>query len=116
MGAELGFDPTVVFIEIAHMANRLGASPLSRYEDCWEYQVSDGWWIAVNGHAEPRRCSHNNIEVPPFTAYIEWNGWPAGFIDPRGGDMAAGELANEDTLVAALKAVTAPQTGGAAGP
>ena len=36
-------------------------------------------------------------------AVVKWNGWPAGIITAAGGTIAAAELANEDTLVEALK-------------
>lgn len=34
---------------------------------------------------------------------IEFNGWPAGVASGAGGIIAAGELANEETFVAALQ-------------
>lgn len=48
------------------------------------------WKIALNGK--------------DFQAKIEFNGWPAGIIDPHGGIIAAGEAANEDTFIAAIEA------------
>lgn len=39
-----------------------------------------------------------------FSFSIAWNGFPAGEIDPGGGVICAGELANEETLQAALEA------------
>lgn len=89
------------------------AEPVNQYEGCWEVAVDDNWWIALNGHKEAVKCSRG-ASVPPFTAYVEWNGWPAGFIDPRGGALAAGEAANEDTFCAAVKAAVVKAEGGAA--
>lgn len=34
----------------------------------------------------------------PFEAHINWNGFPAGVLNPYCGLIAAGELANEETL------------------
>ena len=60
--------------------------------------VDDRWVVKVNGHREQVES------VPPFSALLEFNGWPAGIIDPFGGTIAAGELANEDTFIAAMEA------------
>ena len=36
--------------------------------------------------------------------YVEYNGFPAGLLTPMGdGCIAAGEAANEDTFIAALR-------------
>jgi hypothetical protein len=92
-----------VFFEIVQLGMAAGAERINELPGCWEYQVSDGWWIAVNGHREPKTCS-KGAEVPPFHAYVEWCGFPAGIVGPRGGVIAAGEAANEDTLIGALRA------------
>jgi len=88
---------------IAQLAIALGVAPINTFEGCWEYQVDEQWWIACNAHPEPKGCSRGP-KVPPFHTYIEYNGWPAGLMTPYGGTIAAGEGANEDTLVAALAA------------
>ena len=51
-----------------------------------------GWHVALNPTNEPVD------DLQPFSASVSWNGWPAGLIDPRGGIIAAGELANEETF------------------
>lgn len=56
----------------------------------------------MNGHKTPMRCSHG-IEVPPFSVYVQFNGWPAGILDAGGGVLAAGEAANEKNFIDALK-------------
>lgn len=91
------------FFEIVKLAERLGLSGLNKFPGCWEHQVDGQWWIALNAHKEPMTCSMG-AEVPPFHAYVQFNGWPAGVIDPRGGIIAAGKVANEDTFIEALKA------------
>ena len=48
------------------------------------------WEIALNGKE--------------IQAAIKFNGWPAGIIDPQGGIIAAGDVANEDTFIAAIEA------------
>ena len=94
---------TEAFAEIAALANRLGIHDITRFPGCWEHQIDEHWWMAVNGHREKIACSSGE-KVPPFSAYVRFNGWPAGVIDPAGGIIAAGEVANEDAFIEALKA------------
>jgi len=88
---------------IAQLAVALDAHPLHKHEACWEFSVDENWYIAVNGHDKPRLCS-NGVSVDPYTAYIAWNGWPAGILGPSGGPIAAGRLVNEQALCEALQA------------
>ena len=61
--------------------------------------ASAGGWI-IEVHAQ----SGQEIDrLPAFFVRVKWNDWPAGIITAAGGTIAAGELANEDTLVEALK-------------
>lgn len=90
------------FVEVVKLAERLGAIPINSVGGCWEHQIDDHWWIAVNGHAEPVKSSRGPV-VSPFIAYLEFNGWPAGMIHPYGGTIAAGALANEDAFINAVK-------------
>ena len=96
---------SLAFSALADMAIVLGAAPLTKYVGCWEHQIDAQWWVAVNGHPTPTKCS-KGPEVPAFCAYLEFNGWPAGELSPFGGVIAAGAIANEDALIAAIKAVT----------
>jgi hypothetical protein len=96
---------------IAELGIAAGAAPINRFNNCWEFQVDDQWWIAMNGHQTPRPASSENgasakvpFSVDPFYCYIEYNGWPAGLICPLGGTIAAGIGANEDTFIAAIRA------------
>jgi len=80
---------------IAELHDALGLPPLNGA--IGEYQFAE-WRVRLNGAGEEQDG------IPPFTASIEFNGWPAGLIDPAGGVIAAGELANEDTFIAAARA------------
>ena len=104
------------FDAILEMCDRLGVRDIGSMDGFWTYVIDDHWWIAVNGHkvdVEAQSPQHvNPTPVPPFTAYVEFNGWPAGLIDPYGGTLAAGEIANAETFMAACDAVVA---GGAIG-
>ena len=80
----------------------LGVTNVAAIPGCWECVVDDDWTIAINGHREP--TPWRGGDVPPFHLAIEWHGFPVGFAGFRGGVIAAGELANENTLCAALRA------------
>ena len=93
--------------EFCALAGEMGAAPLNKRRECWTVALDSRWWLAVNGqnyrvHAlSPTGIRH---PVPPFSVYVEFNGWPAGLIDPHGASIAAGSLANIGTLVEAVKA------------
>ena len=76
------------------VARKLHA-PLHRVVDKqWEFAVAGKEKVTLNG-----------TNLDPFHFAIWFNGWPAGIGNPFGGEMAAGELANEGTFIAALKEV-----------
>jgi hypothetical protein len=91
---------------MAELAIALGVKPLPEHDGCWEHQVDKRWFIAVNGHQEPRliRKHPTAPALNPYNVYVEYNGWPAGIFDPSGGCIAAGEGANENTFIQALVA------------
>jgi hypothetical protein len=93
---------SAVFARICDLGIALGHSDLKSRPGCLELQVDEQWWIALNPHAEERECSRD-VRVPWFTAYVEFNGWPAGFFGASGGVIAAVSAANEDALIEALE-------------
>ena len=97
------------FSKIVELLLAKGFKSIKDLPACAEIEIDERWWVAVNGHPEQTKCS-KGTEVPPFTAYIEFNGWPAGCIDPGGGCMAAGAIANEDELIAAIEAALSKET------
>jgi hypothetical protein len=101
------------FAMIAELGSALGVRDVNKLPGCWEHQVDEQWWIALNGHRETIKDSHGS-DVMPFHAVIEFNGWPAGIISPAGGIIAAGSCANESTFIGALReaAAKASQHGG----
>lgn len=88
-------------VKIAMLANALGASPITRFADCWERRVDDDYMLAVNGHPAPRRTTAG-VLVQPFHAVVFVRGWPFAILSPFGGWMGCGEGANEDAFIAAL--------------
>ena len=88
----------LAFARVVDLAQALGVRAINTLDGCWEHQVDEKWWVAVNGHREPVKCS-TGAEVPPFHCYIESNGLPAGLLTPRGGQF----MGNcEDGFIAAV--------------
>ncbi len=95
-------EPENPFSAIAAYHRRSGLPPLNQIEGCWEVQVDEQWWFALNGHPTPLGCS-KGYGVLPYHLCVEYNGWPAGVLSPTdGGIFAAGSGANVDTFIAAL--------------
>ena len=70
------------YVELADVLGPSRASMTIR--GCWEYRISDKWLLKLNGHPE-------EVDgIPPFHAYVEFNGWPAGVFNPWGGEIAIG--------------------------
>lgn len=99
---------SIAFLRIAELATASGLEKgaITRMYGAWRYKLitDDRWEFAVNGHKEAvvsPLLPNTNIE--PFEAYVEYNGWPFATIGPYGGQMGAGELANEDTFIEALE-------------
>lgn len=111
--AETGTPLSEAFVRIAELGTTVpGAAPLHRHEGAWVYRFTDAggneWGLAVNGHkhAVPDTLLDLASPIEALTALVSFNGWPFGILDPFGGQMGAGELANEDAFIAALVAET----------
>jgi hypothetical protein len=91
------------FFAIVARAERDGVKSICDLPGCWEL-TAGAWWVAVNGHREPTKCSRG-VEVPGFHAYVEFNGWPAGIFSPHGtGEFVVSADANAAAFIAALEA------------
>ena len=107
-----------LFVLMCDLGLKLGVKRINELPGCWEQRVDDQWWFAMNGHNEPMiarssdgaSSSGEGVSVPPFHAYVEYNGWPAGMLTPYDGILAAGEGANEETFAAALESATQGQS------
>lgn len=105
VSAAVEHEPTAIaeaFAEIIRLAERRGVEGIGRLAGCWETSVGPQWWLCVNGHGHPVRCTRG-VDVPPYSAYVEFNGWPAGMFNPRGGEFVAGAAANESAFIEALR-------------
>lgn len=89
---------TRAFAMIGELAGVLNVTKINELPGLWEHQIDDLWLIKVNGH--DKEVEH----VPPFSAYITFNGWPAGVIDPFGGCIVASDHCNEDSFISAIGA------------
>lgn len=73
----------------------------------WVGDVDGNWAIAIHAN------EGEEVEFKPegtmggkakFGILLVWfNGWLAGMLDPYGGVIAAGDLANEDTFIEAIE-------------
>lgn len=106
MKADQVSEAFVLLAELA-LAEGVADTPLG----IWE-RAFDPWHVSLNRDNIARK-NVRGLEVPPYSAMVTFNGWPAGIIDPRGGILAAGAAANEDTFIAAIKEqLRADQRGG----
>ena len=94
---------TNAMVLIAELAKKLGVSNIKALPGCWEHQIDEHWKIYLNGHREAVTIA-SGVSVEPFNCWVEYNGWPAGSFDGFGGVIAAGEGANEETFIEALRA------------
>ena len=66
---------TELFSCVVDLGLALGVRDISKLEGCWEQQVDEDWWIALNGHPQAIKCS-KDIEVEPATIWVEYKGFP----------------------------------------
>jgi len=101
-------DLCLAYQKICELGIAMNLHPANQHPGCLEIRLDDHWQISFNGHQQPMPCAHGHgVKVYPFNAYARYNGLPAGLITPFGGTIAAGEAANEVTLLAALDAAIA---------
>lgn len=91
------------------LAEHLGVRNMKDMTDCWEHQVDDAWWLAINPRPVDKRCKKGVI-VPAYSMYVEYLDWPAGVLPfsrmARMGDggFADGSVASVDAFVKAIEA------------
>ena len=83
-----------------------GKSLLEMSGKLWTGNIDKNWIIAVHANKD------QEVEFKPkgtmggkagFGIMLVWyNGWLSGMLDPGGGVIAAGELANEDRFIKAI--------------
>ncbi|MCK4665088.1 MAG: hypothetical protein KAT68_19625 [Bacteroidales bacterium] len=83
------------FAKIAELAGILNVKSIKDLPGLWIYEIDKHWKIKLNGHKE------EIDNIPPYRCVIEFNGFPAGIINPYGGTIAGG-IANEDSFIEAI--------------
>ena len=84
----------------------IGKSLIEMSGKRWAGNIDKNWQIAIHANKD------QEVEFKPegtmggkagFGIMLVWfNGWLAGMLDPGGGVIAAGELANEDRFIKAI--------------
>jgi hypothetical protein len=67
-----------VFDRACELAMANGAENINLDAGCHELAVDEDWWLAINPHDRPRRCSRGLV-IKPLQIYFEWRGRTAGF-------------------------------------
>lgn len=99
------------FVVVCEMGVAMNIAPVNTMPGCWEHQVDDHWWIAMNGHNDEMVTSKGQ-KVPPFHVYAERNGWPCMLFSPAGGGgftsptRPEGDMERE--FIEAVRAATPP--------
>lgn len=97
------------------LAEHDGVLPINQFEGCWVRRIDEHWWVASNAHkfnirVEPEGCML--VDAKPFTTYVWFNGWLAGWFRPYqdekgevavAGEMADGAVANMETFLEAVR-------------
>ena len=103
--SDVGWDMSDPVQAVLALAYHLGVRNLGEATSCWEQQIDDRWWVAINPTRDEKATSKGGPALPPASVYVEFNGWPAGLLSfMHGGEFAAGEAANPDTFAAAITA------------
>jgi len=88
------------------LADAHDAAPLNKHAGVWQCRLDARWTITANGHDTPQEydaLGGFHHQIPPLTVFVEFDDWPAGIIDARGAEIAAGQLANASTLRRAIR-------------
>jgi hypothetical protein len=105
-----------MFEKILDLHTALGLPPLNQIVGGWAQPLPGGWHMVVNGGdnaIEAKIPGFMTVTVPPYAASFWFNGFYAGEIRPyvnrdgqvcEDGFIAAGEAANQETLIAAFDA------------
>jgi hypothetical protein len=100
---------TEVMDALAELHISRGLPPLNELPTPYEYGKIGKWELVINGSREDATWSREEgaVTIPPFTLYVEYNGWPAGMINPYEGEiLAADGEANEQGLIEAIRGGT----------
>lgn len=72
----------------------------SHKDRCWEKDIGNGWFVAINANDHNVECSRGG-SIPPYSCYGEHNGMPAFLTDAAGGTVGhLGWFEQNDELIA----------------
>ena len=84
------------FIKIGELAFRYGYRNIKETPGLFKMDIDKNWKVEINPHE--KEINH----IPPYNMAVLWNGWIAGIFSAHGGDIVAGSMANENTLIDAI--------------
>ena len=93
---------SAAFSAIADLALARGIRNIKDTTEAVKIAVDERWSVWLSG-AKPLPETKQHPAIPSFHAYVEFNGFPAGLLNPAEGAFAAGRLANEDAFIVALR-------------
>lgn len=105
----------LAFVALADLCLSRGRTNLSTETpagECVAIPIDTTWNAWLNPHGEESLTEEGGVPVPPFSAYVTYNGWPWGLFDSFGGfhgehpREGAGNL--ETFMAAVLAAASSP--------
>jgi len=84
------------FMLVGELAYLRGSKGIASIPGLHTVKIDDNWVVKINPHLTEVE------QVPPCEMMVEFNGWPAGLFNAKGGCIADGVAANEGELIAAI--------------
>jgi hypothetical protein len=107
--------PMVHLLAVCAVRERGAVHKLVAPGEVWYERVDETWDAWINPHPVSAKIPRPDAgplfmsgEVPPFHAWINYNGWLWALVTPYGGTVMAGEGANRETFAAACEAAATP--------
>jgi len=104
----------VLFDLIVKLHQQQQLPSMDKMDGPWIERVDSRWTFALNGKDKAVRVEPEGSmgwDVQPYHVAVWFNGWAAGEFSPFSGWMAAGDGANEETFIAALRDRLAQSSG-----
>ncbi|HEY3492668.1 MAG TPA: hypothetical protein VGK43_06925 [Solirubrobacterales bacterium] len=107
----IGKPVSAAYMAAVDLALSLGHQQIANLPGAWEHRVDEHWTVAINGkeeavEVEPDGCMR--VKLEPYHLAVWWHGWLAGLLTPTAGALLG---ADEDSLIAALKAAAGAPDG-----
>lgn len=92
-----------IFELVTELATKDKVVPIK--DKIWERKIDKHWKIVVNGYNKTKEL--RGVKIPAYHIYVEFNGFPAGFLNPFDGIICAGKEANIERFIGALETAIA---------